>query len=77
MNAVTQVSSLFRYPDQVSAYDVVNYMSESGLYHILQKYGEEKAARVIARGIVDTRNAFGHIQTTSQLADVIYVATGL
>lgn len=61
----------YREHDSVTAGDIVNFMSEEGLYDIIKKYGEEKQARVIARAIVDTRYTHGHITTTTQLAAVI------
>ncbi len=65
------VSMLCSDPSQPTAADVVNTMSESGLYRIIKKYGEDKKARLIARAIVDTRYAFGKIHTTQQLANII------
>lgn len=56
---------------QTSAVDVVNYLSEDGLYKVIKKYGEEKRARLIARAIVDSRNTYGKITTTAQLAGIV------
>ncbi len=61
----------------MSAADVVNHMSENGLYQIIKKYGEETYARVIARGIVDSRDAFGRIETTKQLAQIVSQSVGV
>lgn len=55
----------------MKAEDVVNYLTEEGLYQIIKKYGEEKRARLIARAIVDARNTFGQITTTKELADIV------
>ncbi|ESO05613.1 hypothetical protein HELRODRAFT_77586 [Helobdella robusta] len=56
---------------QLTAYDVVNHMSEANLFLIIKKYGEEKNARFIARSIVDHRYAHGAIRSTTQLAAII------
>jgi len=42
-------------PEDVTAQDVVNSWSEESLADIIYGYGEEKYARKIAKGIVDTR----------------------
>ncbi|KAK6190309.1 hypothetical protein SNE40_002209 [Patella caerulea] len=60
-----------RLPDQPSAADVINMMSEPELYRIIKKYGEEHLARKIANIIVESRYAFGKITTTKQLANII------
>ena len=49
------------------ASDVVNEYSENELISILYKYGEEKYAKSIARGLVSNRP----INTTLQLVDII------
>ncbi|MBC6443266.1 MAG: 16S rRNA (cytosine(1402)-N(4))-methyltransferase RsmH [Rhodobacteraceae bacterium] len=53
-----------------SAAVIVNTVSEAGLADILFQYGEEKAARRIARAIVKARAA-GPLTTTLQLAHII------
>ncbi len=53
-----------------SAADIVNEASEAELADILHRYGEERAARAIARRIVRER-ALHPISTTTQLADII------
>jgi len=53
-----------------SAYDVVNGYPEERLIKILFEYGEEKFARGIARGIVNSRTK-SPIRTTFELAEVI------
>lgn len=53
-----------------TAADIVNHASESGLADILFHYGEERAARRIARAIVSAR-AVGPITTTLALARII------
>ncbi len=53
-----------------SAADIVNTAAESELADILWQYGEERAARAIARRIVQERTK-APITTTTQLADII------
>lgn len=57
---------------QVTAADVVNKASENDLYRIFKVYGEEKQARKIARAIVETRFAFKRLETTKELADLVF-----
>ena len=52
---------------KLSAYEVVNEYSEAKLAEIIYKYGEEKYARNIARGIVNSRP----ISTTLELTEVV------
>jgi 16S rRNA (cytosine1402-N4)-methyltransferase len=56
--------------DGPSAADLVNHATEARLADILFHYGEERAARRIARAIVTAR-AISEITTTRQLAKVI------
>lgn len=56
--------------DNLTAYDVVNSWSEEEIKKLLYEYGEEKYARLIARGIVKKREN-EPIQTTHQLVEVI------
>jgi 16S rRNA (cytosine1402-N4)-methyltransferase len=56
--------------DGPTAADIVNHASESTLADILHHYGEERAARRIARAIVTAR-AISEITITRQLAKVI------
>lgn len=51
----------------LSAYDVVNTYSFEDLMSIFYKYGEEKYAKSIAKGIINSRP----INTTFELVDVI------
>lgn len=53
-----------------SAYDVVNGYSEQELGNIINRYGEEKFARSIAKNIVKTREN-KNIETTLELAEII------
>lgn len=54
-----------------SAADVVNTASEQQLADIIFTYGEERAARRIARRIVEAR-AVGEIKTTRQLVAIVH-----
>ena len=56
--------------DEPSAADVVNTWDERELATMFRKYGEERYARQIARGIV-RRRAKGPIERTGQLVDVV------
>ncbi len=53
-----------------SAYDVVNGYTEYELANIINRYGEEKFARNIAKNIVKARNQ-KNIETTLELAEII------
>ncbi len=53
-----------------SAYDVVNGYTEYELVNIINRYGEEKFARNIAKNIVKARNQ-KNIETTLELAEII------
>uniref|UniRef100_A0A336KBB5 CSON004485 protein n=1 Tax=Culicoides sonorensis TaxID=179676 RepID=A0A336KBB5_CULSO len=61
-----------RYKNQVTAADVLAKASEHELYRIFKVYGEEKQARKIARAIVETRYAFKRLETTKELADLVF-----
>ncbi|MBM2576965.1 16S rRNA (cytosine(1402)-N(4))-methyltransferase RsmH [Jannaschia sp. Os4] len=56
--------------DVPSAAELVNGASEGALADILHRYGEERAARRIARAIV-RRRAEAPFETTADLADVV------
>ncbi|SPP83789.1 probable methyltransferase-like protein 15 homolog [Drosophila guanche] len=55
----------------LTAADVVAKAEEGDLVKILRIYGEEKAAKKIARAIVDARNGMIKIETTRQLANIV------
>lgn len=57
--------------EQITAADVLARAEEADLVKILRIYGEEKAAKKIARAIVEARAAFYKIETTKQLADLV------
>jgi 16S rRNA (cytosine1402-N4)-methyltransferase len=56
--------------DEPSAADIVNTWDERALATIFRRYGEERYARQIARGIV-RRRADAPIERTGQLADTV------
>lgn len=55
---------------KTNAYDLINKATEAELTHIFFEYGEEPAARKIARAIV-TERKLRRISTTTELAQVI------
>jgi len=56
---------------QLTAYDVVNFYPKPVLEKIIKEYGEEKFYKKIAYNIVEQRKK-KKIQTTKELADIIY-----
>lgn len=56
---------------QITAAELLSKIDEHDLVKILRVYGEEKAAKKIARGIVEARQALHKIETTHQLANLI------
>ncbi|XP_070063780.1 probable methyltransferase-like protein 15 homolog [Drosophila virilis] len=60
----------------ISAADVLARAEEADLARILRVYGEEKAAKKIARAIVEARSALQRIETTRQLADLVAAVLG-
>lgn len=54
----------------LTAADLVNTLSERELADLIFEYGEERAARRIARGIVREREK-SRIETTGQLAEIV------
>ncbi|XP_068155524.1 probable methyltransferase-like protein 15 homolog [Drosophila tropicalis] len=60
----------------ISAADVLARAEEEDLARILRVYGEEKAAKKIARAIVEARGALQRIETTKQLADLVAAVLG-
>ena len=57
---------------QLTAHEVINTYTEKQIADLIHRYGEERAARRIARAIVRERP----IDTTTQLADVVAGSTG-
>ncbi len=58
----------------ISAYDLVNTLTEEELASILYKFGEERFSRRIAHALVAARRR-SPIASTRQLADVVWKAT--
>lgn len=56
--------------EDLTAYQIVNEWDEREIARILDRYGEEKFARNIARSIVRIRQTEA-IETTSQLAEIV------
>jgi len=56
--------------EELTAFEIVNEWEEREISRILDRYGEEKFARNIARSIVKIRQTES-IQTTSQLAEIV------
>lgn len=60
-----------RNPEQITAAEVLAKIDETDLIKILRVYGEEKAAKKIARAIIESRQALYKIETTHQLAAIV------
>jgi len=60
---------------KITAYDLVNRLTEGKLYEIFTKYGEENNSRAIARAIVRAR-AISPIKTCSELARIVAASQG-
>jgi 16S rRNA (cytosine(1402)-N(4))-methyltransferase len=60
---------------QLTAKDLVNTLSEEQISSCLLKYGDERFHQLIARSIVRARQ-HSPIETTAQLAQVVYNAVG-
>lgn len=60
-----------RCPDQLTAADVLARIDEVDLTRILRIYGEEKAAKKIARAIIEVRYSLKPLKTTRELATVV------
>jgi 16S rRNA (cytosine1402-N4)-methyltransferase len=60
---------------RLRAYDIVNEESEEELARLLHDYGEERAARRIARAIINARRRHP-VQTTTELALIVANAAG-
>ncbi|XP_063985353.1 probable methyltransferase-like protein 15 homolog [Diachasmimorpha longicaudata] len=65
-----------RFPDEPTAADVLERATEADIARIIKFYGEEKAAKKIARAIVDARFSFKKLETTWELARLVESALG-
>ncbi len=74
-NADEPLLMTFGRPSQYSftAADIVNDWDEEDIANVIYGYGEEKAARRIARAIVDARQT-SRIETAVELADIVAAA---
>jgi len=61
--------------DKISAFEVINELSEKELADIIFNYGEERLAKKIAYNIVHNRR-LSPIKTTKQLADIAFKCYG-
>ncbi|MCC7288784.1 16S rRNA (cytosine(1402)-N(4))-methyltransferase RsmH [bacterium] len=61
--------------ERVSAYQLVNELSETELADIIYRYGEERLSRRIAKAIIAARSE-EKISTTANLVDIIHTAIG-
>lgn len=66
----------FRYPEQITAADVLERATESDLARIIKIYGQEKRAKKIARAIIDVRYMCRKLETTKELAQLIESTLG-
>ncbi|XP_055858950.1 probable methyltransferase-like protein 15 homolog [Episyrphus balteatus] len=57
--------------EQITAAEFLAKIDEPDLAKILRVYGGEKAAKRIARTIVESRSTIGKTETTKQLADLV------
>lgn len=60
---------------KITAYDLVNNLTEGELYEIFTKFGEENNSRAIARALVRAR-AINPIKKTSELAQIVTLGCG-
>lgn len=65
-----------RFPEQLTAADILAKIEENDLARIIKMYGEEKQAKKIARAVIDARYAIKKLETTKELADLVYACTG-
>lgn len=65
-----------RCPDSPTAADVLAVATEEDIYKIIKIYGEEKQARKIARGIVESRYLFKKLTTTEELSALVESVCG-
>lgn len=61
-----------RFPEQPTAADVLAKIDEEDLARIIKMYGDEKYAKKIARAVIDTRYSVKKLETTQELADLVY-----
>lgn len=65
-----------RCPEQPTAADILAKIDENDLARIIKVYGDEKSAKKIARAVIDARYAVKKLETTKELADLVYACCG-
>jgi len=65
----------FSIDQKVTAYELVNSLSEEQLADIIYRYGEERRARRIAKAVVEARKV-KPLETTDELADLVARTVG-
>lgn len=65
-----------RCPEQPTAADVLAKIEEHDLARIIKVYGDEKFAKSIARAVIDLRYSVKKLETTKELADLVYACCG-
>lgn len=65
-----------RFPEQPTAADILAKIDEHDLARIIKVYGDEKYAKKIARAVIDARYAVKKLETTQELADLVYACCG-
>jgi len=65
-----------RFPEQPTVADILAKIDENDLARIIKVYGEEKYAKKIARSIIDARYSVKKLETTRELADLVYACCG-
>lgn len=61
-----------RFPEQPTAAEVLAKIDEEDLARIIKMYGDEKLAKKIARAVIDARYSVKKLETTQELADLVY-----
>lgn len=65
-----------RCPEQPTAAEILAKIDENDLARIIKVYGDEKNAKKIARAIIDARYSVKRLETTRELADLVYACSG-
>lgn len=65
-----------RCPEQPTVAEILAKIDENDLARIIKVYGDEKNAKKIARAVIDARYAVKKLETTKELADLVYACCG-
>lgn len=65
-----------RCPEQPTAADILAKIEENDLARIIKVYGDEKNAKKIARAVIDLRYSVKKLESTKELADLVYACCG-